>query len=86
MNNVKTIKMLGGDEIITRITEHSNGKITTTSPMSIMEGQQGFGLAPYILTSGQKTVDISDQYVITIVDTEQHIATQYLEQVTGLKV
>jgi len=88
LNDIVTLKMVGGDEVIGKlINEHTDNDVKLSKPLLVMMGQQGFGLAPYILTaSPDAPVKISRNHVISIVKTYDQVAKEYVKQTTGLIV
>jgi hypothetical protein len=88
LNDVVTIKMIGGDEIVGRLNdERMDDYIELNKPHIVMMAQQGFGLMPYILTAGPDVkAKIDRRHVITIVKTLDQVAKQYMKQSTGLEI
>lgn len=86
LNDVVTVKMVGGDEVIGKLTdERTDSYVELAKPLVVMMGQQGFGLAPYILTAGpDATAQLDRKHVISIVKTYEAVAKQYIKQTTGL--
>jgi hypothetical protein len=85
--DVVTIKILGGDEVVGRLDSIGDKTYTLNKPHAVMMGQQGFGLAPYVLTAGPefKTV-IKDEHVVCIVKTYDGVAKEYIKQTSGIMV
>ena len=88
LNDIVTVKMVGGDEVIGKlIDEHTDNYVELSKPLLVMIGQQGFGLAPYILTAGpDASAKLARSHVITIVKTYDQVAKEYVKQTTGLIV
>lgn len=86
LNDIVTVKMVGGDEVIGKLTdERTDTYIELSKPLVVMMGQQGFGLAPYVLTAGpDATMQLDRGHVVTIVKTFDAVAKQYIKQTTGL--
>ena len=81
--DIVTIKLVGGDEVITKLVNFNDLEIK--QPLLVMMAQQGFGLMPYILTADPKTtIHISNNHVITITKTLEEVAKEYIKQTTGL--
>lgn len=85
--DIVTIKILGGDEVVGRLESIGDNTYTLNKPHAVMMGQQGFGLAPYVLTAGPefKTV-IKDEHVVCIVKTYDGVAKEYIKQTSGIMV
>lgn len=86
LNSVVTVKMVGGDEVVGKLLdEHTDAHVELSKPMVVMMGQQGFGLAPYILTAGPDcTASLDRRHVIAIVKTYDQVTKEYIKQTTGL--
>jgi hypothetical protein len=86
LNDVVTIKMVGGDEVVGKLLdEHTDQYVEIGKPLVVMMSQQGFGLAPYILTAGpDANAKLDRRHVISIVKTYDAVAKQYIKQTTGL--
>ncbi len=88
LNDVVTLKMVGGDEVVGRLNdERVESYIELNKPMLVMMAQQGFGLMPYILTAGPDAkVRIDRGHVIACVKTFDNVAKEYMKQTTGIVV
>lgn len=86
LNDVVTVKMVGGDEVVGKLTdERTDNYIELSKPLMVMMAQQGFGLVPYVLTAGpDATVQLDRKHVVTIVKTFDQVAKTYIKQTTGL--
>ncbi|CAB4143679.1 hypothetical protein UFOVP447_207 [uncultured Caudovirales phage] len=86
LNDIVTVKMVGGDEVVGKLTdERTDAYVELHRPLVVMMAQQGFGLAPYILTAGPDTTAKLDcKHVIAIVKTFDDVAKAYIKQTTGL--
>ena len=86
LNDVVTVKMVGGDEVIGKLTdERTDNVIVLSKPLMVMMAQQGFGLVPYVLTAGpDATIQLDRKHVIAIVKSYDQVAKQYIKQTTGL--
>lgn len=88
LNDIVTLKLVGGDEIIGKLTdERTQDYIEISKPLLIVMAQQGFGLMPYILTADDKTgIRISTQHVICSTLTMKNVKSEYIKQTTNLIV
>ncbi len=86
LNDIVTLKMVGGDEVVGKLLdERTDSYVELSKPLVVMMGQQGFGLAPYILTAGPDTAAKMDRsHVISMVKTFDAVAKQYIKQTSGL--
>lgn len=87
VTDIVTVKILGGDEVVGRLAAVDNGVIRLNKPHAVMMGQQGFGLAPYVLTAGPDfKIDIKDEHIVCIVKTFEAVAKEYIKQTSGIMV
>lgn len=88
LQDVVTIKVVGGDEVIGRLQdEHTDQFVEMSRPMLVMMGQQGFGLIPYVLTAGPDAkIKIDRQHIITIAKTLEQVGKEYQKQTSSIVV
>ena len=89
VGDIVTLKVLGGDEVVGRLSDmdRSQGLYTISKPHAVMMGQQGFGLAPYVLTAGPDyKIEFVHAHVICIVKTFKGVAKEYIKQTSGIMV
>lgn len=86
LNDIVTLKMVGGDEVVGKLLdERTDSYVEISKPLVVMMAQQGFGLAPYILTAGPDTsAKLDRKHVIAVVKTYDRVAKEYIKQTTGL--
>lgn len=87
VTDIVTIKILGGDEVVARLAAIEDGCIIVNKPHAVMMGQQGFGLAPYVLTAGPDyKINIKYDHIVCIVKTFKGVADEYIKQTSGIMV
>ena len=88
LNDIVTIKMVGGDEVIGKLLdENINNHVELGKPLVVMMAQQGFGLAPYILTANpDSSVKLDSRHIISVVKTFDAVAKQYIKQTSNIIV
>ena len=85
--DVVTIKTVGGDEIIARLSEILPASYKITKPLAIMATQQGLGLAPFTFTVNPDTkIEIRMSAIVFIAKTDSDMAKQYISSTTGIKM
>jgi len=93
-NDVKVLKLISGEELITRVTTGDNGLTTMDKPMILQTtgnprtGRLEIGLMPWFSTSKnfEKTQKISilTEFIIIEDDPIDDLKRDYLTAVTGL--
>ena len=88
LNDVVTLKLIGGDEVIGKLTdERIDTYVEVKKPLVVMMAQQGFGLMPFMLTGNpDATVKIDRSHVLAVSKTMDQVSKEYIKQTTGLAV
>lgn len=80
-----TFKTNAGEEVIARLVEEKDSTIKVTKPLALTATQQGLGLVPFTFTVSQDTsIEINKSSVVFVAKTEKDMASQYVQQTTGL--
>lgn len=84
-NDVVSIKLSTGEEVISRFDSKDDSTYTIKQPMVILAGPQGLGMQPFMFSAGQDTAfTLSAKNVICAAKTETELAKQYISQTSGL--
>jgi hypothetical protein len=87
VSDIVTLKILGGDEVVGRLTSAEGGNVTINKPHAVMMGQQGFGLVPYIITAGPDVkVEFKSEHILSVVKTFEGVVKEYIKQTSGIVV
>jgi len=82
-----SLKLTSGEEIVARFEEENESGIKVSKPMSLTATQEGIGLAPYVFTISPDTdFVIRNSAIVCVAKTEEQMATQYIQNTTGLAV
>lgn len=90
VNDVITIKLLTGEEVIGYyVSDDANSIVLRKPVVPVPTGQGQIGLAPYIMSSdylngGNAEIKFSKHAVITEVNTSKQFKDVYTAQVSGL--
>jgi len=97
MSSVKVLKLITGEEIITRLDEKTlksgetgGRELCLDKPMMLQTippsagGQLGFALVPWIISGNNQSITIGRNNVVAEDDARSQVSTNYLEAVTGL--
>lgn len=86
LNEVYTMKLLTGEEVITKIVEESGFSYKISKPLVLTATQQGVALTPFMLTAPiEGSFEIMRSAIVAIALTEKSTASQYIESTTGIK-
>ena len=90
MKDVKVLKLITGEEIITRLTETDKvisldkPMMLRTVPATSATGQIGFALVPWLVSGNNQIIEIERIHIIAMDDARDQVSKNYLEAVTGL--
>jgi len=86
LDQVYTIKIANGDEIVSRITAETDTTYTVTRPLTVVPGPQGINMMNSLFTADpDTTVTINKQQVSLIAASREEVCDSYLEATTGIK-
>lgn len=85
-NDVITIKLLTGEEVMATFVNNEGETITVRKPSTIASNGQGMGIIPWMMTSRAEKVDINKSAVIAMAITEEEIAKAYTETTSNIKL
>jgi hypothetical protein len=86
LDQVYTIKIANGDEIVAKITQETDNTYTIAKPLTVVPGPQGINMMNSLFTADpDKTVTINKQQVSLIAASRDEVCDSYLEATTGIK-
>jgi len=89
-NDVKVLKLITGEELITRMEESKDGFLILEEPRSIQAiapnaaGQMGIGLVPWSVGGKLDKITLDNKHVIIILEPKRDMENMYLSSITGL--
>lgn len=85
-NDIVTIKLLTGEEVMATLINNDGDTITVKKPSTIASNGQGMGIVPWMMTSRTESVEINKTAVIAMALTEEEIAKAYTETTSSIKL
>lgn len=86
-DEIYTIKLTSGEELVTKVIGINADWLTVTSPVSVAPGPQGMGLVPAMFTCDPKSqVQININNITLYAATEGGVRSRYVEATTGIRV
>lgn len=83
--DVVSMKLITGEEIITKLVEETSTEFKVSKPLVLSVGQQGMGMIPMMFTvDPEKDLKILKSSVVVISNTDKQFANQYLQGTTGI--
>lgn len=85
INEVITIKLTSGEELICRVIEQNDMYLTVSEPLSVAPSQNGIGLMPSVFTAERdKLVRINTNCITMYCVTADQVRIKYIEATTGI--
>lgn len=85
INEVVTIKLSSGEELITKIISVDGNEVEISDPLSVAPNHQGMGLVPSIFTADQdKNVRLNTNMITMYCETADPVRIKYIEATTGI--
>lgn len=85
-NDIISLKLTTGEEVIAKYVEDSSTSITVDKPVCLVPQQEGLGFAPFMMTTSESRFDFSWHSIISIVPTAQELSKHYTQTTTGILV
>jgi len=86
LDEVYTLKIANGDEIVAKITAEDDTTYTVTRPLTVVPGPQGINMMNSLFTANpDKLVTINKQQVSIIAPSRDEVCDSYIEATTGIK-
>lgn len=84
-NEIYTIKLASGEEIVTKIVDQTDTSYEADQPIMVVVSQQGLQLMPGLFTNNnEKTVTINKSNCVMIGSTREDVRTNWIEATTGI--
>lgn len=85
-NEVYTLKLITGEEVITRFTEDSAFSYKVYKPLVLSVTANGVAMTPFLFTAEiEGNIDIPKTAVIALAPTDKQTAGQYTKGITGIQ-
>jgi len=84
-NEIYTIKLASGEEIVAKIIEETDDALEVDQPIMVVVSQQGLQLMPGLFTNNnEKTVTINKGSCVMVGPTREDVRTNWIEATTGI--
>ena len=84
-NEIYTLKLISGEEVISKITEIGSDYLILSEPVSVAPQPQGIGLMPSMFTAEKdKTVVLNTRAITMWCETADPVRIKYIEATTGI--
>ena len=86
LDQVYTIKISNGDEMVAKITAEDDNTYTVVKPLTVVPGPQGINMIHSLFTANpDKNVTINKLQVSCIAVSREEVQDSYVEATTGIK-
>jgi hypothetical protein len=83
-NDIISIKLINGDELITRFVGEDATSIEIERPLALTMGAQGLGMIPWVFLGDKNVMSLKKDHVFVMVPAKKDAADQYTEGTTGI--
>ena len=83
-NDVVSIKLINGDEIIARFDAEDATTITINRPLALTMTGGGLGMIPWVFLGDKDSITLNKTHVFVMVPSKKDAADQYLSGTTGI--
>lgn len=83
-NDIVSLKLINGDEIIARFESENTNEFTISKPLAITIGPQGLAMMPWIFLGDNDSIKIQKSHVFVSMTSKKDAADQYLQGTTGI--
>lgn len=77
MSEVRIIKLITGEELVSEIESRNGSTLTLKNPMRIIATRDGLGMAPYSVLSKDTSFNINGDHVTCISNPEEEVLNGY---------
>jgi len=86
-NDIITLKLITGEEIIAQFQEEKDDSIEVTRASIVAANPQGgLGLVPWMMSSAPEKISINKSTVVTFAKTVKQIADKFIEATTNISI
>ncbi len=85
-NDIVSLKLVNGDELIARFEEESADTITIYKPLAVTLGPQGLGMIPWMFLGDRDKYVLQRSHVFAVVPSKPDAASQYIQGTTGIAI
>jgi hypothetical protein len=83
-NDVVSIKLINGDELIARFEGETGDGITINRPLALTMSGNGLGMIPWVFLGDRDKMTLKKEHVFVMVPAKADAAKQYMEGTTGI--
>lgn len=85
-NEVYSIKLVSGEEIIGKVVEKTRSSIWIRKPLVMIHSPEGVGFMNYVVTSEDEIYCFDKNHLILVAKTANNISKIYYENTTNIQL
>jgi len=87
MQEITTIKLVTGEEIIGRLVEKTADSVTLSKPVQIVASQKGMGFAPVCISIDDASeFTFKSIHILFVATTRKELEEVYIKSTTGIQL
>ncbi len=87
MQEITTVKLVSGEEIIGRLVSKKDGTIVLSKPVQIIASQKGMGFAPLCISIDDASeFTFKDAHILFTATTRKELEEAYIKSTTGIQL
>jgi hypothetical protein len=83
-NEVVSIKLVNGDELIARYDGEDENTISINRPLALTMSASGLGMIPWMFLGDKDNIVLKKEHVFCMVPSKKDAADQYMQGTTGI--
>lgn len=84
-NDVISLKLVGGEEVVAKFVSMTADTVTVKKPLVLVQTQQGIGLVPYMISLPDDSEAHIDRSVVVMhTKARKEISDGYVQQTSGI--
>lgn len=85
-NDVVTLKILTGEELIATYDSETDSVVSVHKPATLAQGPQGMGIIPWMMSAKADKIELNKNTVIAMAPTDTEIAKAYSQATTDIQL
>jgi len=86
LDEIYTIKLISGDEVVAKITAETDTQYTITKPLTVVPGPQGIQMILSVFTADpERSYSLNKSACSIVALTRSEVSDSYIEATTGIR-
>jgi len=82
--NVKVVKLVTGEQLLTEVAEIGSDRTRLTKPMMLIPGPEGIQTMPWLMLAKKEEVIVDNIHIVAIFDPKDELVNGYKQQVGAI--